>query len=86
MEFLWNMLTVLINRRLTSAIGFHDTLHGSRLVRGKVTASLKSNLLQHIISMREAILYKIFLDIQKVYNTLDRDRCLNILSGYGVVP
>ena len=26
------------------------------------------------------------LDIQKAYKSLDRDQCLNILSGYGVGP
>ena len=26
-----------------------------------------------------------FLDLQKLYNTLYRDRCLKILAGYGVV-
>ena len=28
----------------------------------------------------------IFLDLTKVYNALDRSRCLEILEGYGVGP
>ena len=35
--------------------------------------------------MREAVLHKIFLKPQKSYDTLDSDRCLGILSEYGVV-
>ena len=28
----------------------------------------------------------IFLDLNKVYDALDRSRCLDILEGYGVGP
>ena len=34
--------------------------------------------------MREEVLYVIFMDLHKAYETLDRDRCLDILEGYGV--
>ena len=34
----------------------------------------------------EEVLYVIFLDLKKVYDALDRYRCLEILEGYGVVP
>ena len=36
--------------------------------------------------MREEVLYMIFLDLTKVYDALDRSRCLDILEGYGVGP
>ena len=36
--------------------------------------------------MREEVLYAIFLDLHKAYYTLDKDRCLEILEGCGVVP
>ena len=36
--------------------------------------------------MREEVIYEIFIDIHKVYDALDHDRCLNILTGHGVVP
>ena len=32
------------------------------------------------------LLNDIFLDIKKAHENLDRDWCLNILTGYGVVP
>ena len=34
--------------------------------------------------MREEVLYSIFLDLQKLYDALDRDICLEILEGYGM--
>ena len=36
--------------------------------------------------MREEVLYEIFIDLHKAYDTLDRDICLEILEGYIVVP
>ena len=36
--------------------------------------------------MREEVLYVIFLGLHKPYDSLDRDRCLEILEGYGVGP
>ena len=34
--------------------------------------------------MREEVLYVIFLDLNKAYAALDKDRCLKILGIYGV--
>ena len=36
--------------------------------------------------MREAVLHNILLDLQKAYDALDREWCLNILAVYGVGP
>ena len=36
--------------------------------------------------MREAVLFGVFLGLHKLYNALDRDRCLVILAVYGVGP
>ena len=48
------------------------------------TATLEENLLQKLIAMRKTVLRANFLDLSKAYNALDRDRCIDILSGYGV--
>ena len=47
-KVLWKTIVSLLNCRLTSAISFHDTLHGFRAGRGTGTATLKANLLKHI--------------------------------------
>ena len=73
-EVLWKTVTSLLNRRLTAEIIFHDVLHGFRSGRGIGNASLEAKLLQHITSMREAVLFEVFLDLEKAYNDLDRDR------------
>ena len=43
-------------------------------------------MLQQILNMKEEVLYDIFLDIHKSYDALDRNRCLDILVAYRVVP
>ena len=36
--------------------------------------------------MREEILYNVFLELQKYYHSLEIERCMEILVGYGVRP
>ena len=38
------------------------------------------------MSMKEAVLFEIFLDIWKACNALDRERALDLLTAYGVCP
>ena len=85
-EFLWKAISRIIYRRISSSIWFHDELHGFCMGRGTGTATIEDKLLQNIINMMETVLYSILLDLCKSYDDLDRDRCLGILTGYGVEP
>ena len=69
---------------LTTAITYHDVLHGFWEGRGTGTATLEAKLLQQLEAMREEVLYVIFLEVTKAYYALDRSRSLEILKGYGV--
>ena len=73
---LWNMLNGILNRIFTAEITFHDVLHGFRLGRGTGTSALEDKRLQQLMAMREAVIYEVFLDLQKAYNALDWYRCL----------
>ena len=79
-------MSSLLNRWLTSAITFHDLLHGFQAGCGTGTATLEDNLIKRITDMREEVLFQVFLDLYKAYNALYRDRCLGILEAYGVGP
>ena len=83
-EVTWKVVTAILHRRLTTAITYHDALHGFRAGRGTGTATLEAKLLQHLTAMREEVPYVIFLDLTKAYDALDRYRSLEILEGYGV--
>ena len=85
-EVLWKAISGIINFRISSSIQFHDAPHGFHTVRETGTATLKANLLQQLIAMREAVLRSIFLDLIKAYDALERELCLDILMGYGVRP
>ena len=43
---IWKAVAVIINRRFTAAITYHNFLHGFRSGRGTGTATLEVNLLQ----------------------------------------
>ena len=69
-----------------TAISFHATLHGFWMGQGTGTAVLEANLLQQLAAMREAVLFKVFLDLWKAYNDLDRERALDLFNCTGSVP
>ena len=61
-------------------------IHGFHPYCGTGTSYLKAQLIQKLTTISEEVLYKIFPDKHKLYGALDRDRCLEILEGYVVVP
>ena len=85
-EVLWKAVARLLNRRLTGEITYHDAIHGFLAVQGTGTAALKAKLLQHLTAMMGAVLFDVFLGIQKAYNALDQERSLELIAAYGVGP
>ena len=71
-EVTWKVVAVILHFRLTTAITFHDELHGFQEGRGTGTATLEAKLLQQLAAMKEEFLYVIFLDLTKAYDVLDR--------------
>ena len=80
------VVAVILNCRLKASITFHKFFHGfwEGCVTG--TATLEAKLVQKLVDLREEVIYVIFLDLHKVYDALDRSKCLEILEGYGVGP
>ena len=78
-EVTWKVVAAILHCRLTTAITYQDALHGFRAGRGSGTATLEAKLLQQLAAMREEVLYVIFLDLTKAYDSLDRSRSLEIL-------
>ena len=74
----------MVNCWIGVSVNFHEAMHGFQLVWGMGTAYLESKPLHDQTDIMEEVHYKVFLDFQKSYNTLDRKRSLEILVGYKI--
>ena len=70
-EVLWKATTGIINRRLTAAISYHNSLNRFWTRWGAGTAILEAEMLQHMTAMKEAVLHTVVLDIQRAYYALN---------------
>ena len=75
-EVMWKVVAAILNRRFTTSITYHNSLHGFWAGCGTGTATLEAKLLQTLTALREEVLYVIFLDLHKAYDALDMSRCL----------
>ena len=57
-------------------ITYHDTLHGFWAGRETGNVTLKAKRPQQLTSMRETVLFEVFLDLQKAYDSLDQESSL----------
>ena len=71
----------MVNYWIGAALDFHNILQRVRAGIGTGTASLRVNLPQKLTSIMEEVLYEVFFDLQKSYDTLDRELCMEIIVG-----
>ena len=62
MEVLWKTVSVVINRQIGAELNNHNVIHGLRAGLDIGKASFKSKLLQQLKTIREEVLFKIFLE------------------------
>ena len=65
---------------------FHDVLHGFHAGRGTAMAAMEIKLSQDLSRVNQYPLFLVLLDMSKAYNTVDHDRLIRVLEGYGVGP
>ena len=65
-EVIWKMVCIIFDNQLGKFIKLNNVIHSFRANRGTGTASLEAKILQHLTSMREEVLYNIFLYLHKV--------------------
>ena len=85
LETLWKVVETLIDTRLRASLQFHDVLHEFRAVRGTATAIMELKIAKELAILYHDPLFLVFLDLRKAYNTVNKDRLIQNLDGYGVV-
>ena len=83
LEVVWKLIERVVDEGL-SKIELHDTLHGFRAKRDCGTGIMEAKLVQQLAHREQCPLFGVFLDLRKVYDAMDRGRCLDILRGAGV--
>ena len=76
----------MVNCWIGAELDFHYTLQSFRAGEDMSTKSLEAKLLQQLQSIREEVLYKVFLNPRKSYGALYREQCMEILVGIGIKP
>ena len=71
MEVLWKADPQTINQRIIMETRYHKVHPVFRVGRGTDTVSLEAKLFKHLMSMREEVLYYVFLNLRKVYYAMD---------------
>jgi hypothetical protein len=69
-----------------NAIELHDCLHGCCANCRTGTAVIEAKLAQQLSHLELKPFYGVFLDLKKAFDSMDRDRCILILEGYGAGP
>ena len=62
----------MVNCRLKRGVVLNDALHGYRVGQGTGTATLEANLDQHLSGLAHKLLFQVFLDIRKEYDSMYR--------------
>ena len=86
MEVLRKKCAVILYHRLCIAITFHDIIHGLQAGRRTGTSSPEVKILQQLASMMKEVLYEIFMDLHKAYDSMYRYRFRDLLEVYGSGP
>ncbi len=67
-------------------IDFHPCLHGGMPKQGMGMATIEAKLAQQLAWVEQKPLFQVFVDLCKAYDHLNRAKCLEIMTGYGVGP
>ncbi len=85
LEQVWKFIEQVIDHRLDT-INLHDSLHGCHHNRGTGTTIIEVKLAQQLSYLELRPFYSVFLNLRKVFDAMDRERCLMVLEGYGAGP
>ncbi len=85
LEPIWKVLERVMDLWLEK-IGLHDSLHECLAGQGTGTGIIEAKLAQQLAHLEQAPFFGVFIDLKKVFDAMDRGRCLAILALHGVPP
>ena len=80
-EVLWKVVEAIVDTRKKMVMKFHGVLHGFCASRGTGTAIIDLKMAQELTIIDKEPLLLVFLDLKKVYATLDCGGLLQTLEG-----
>jgi hypothetical protein len=85
LEPIWKCIERVIDHRF-NAIELHNCLHGCCDGRRTGTAIIEAKLAQQLLYLELKAFLGVFLDLRKAFNSMDWERCILLLEGYGAGP
>ena len=79
-------MDALIDTRLRASLQMNDVLRGFRAGIETGMAIMKLKLTQELSSIYQDPLFLVFLDLRKSDDTVERERLLITMEGYGAGP
>ena len=86
LEALYKLCSSVINWRIVWNADWHDGVHGFCRRRGCTMAIIEAKFLAQKAQSEGKLLYQVFLDLTKAYNTVARDCLFLLLEDYGLGP
>ena len=80
----WKVYVNDVNFRLKGSVELNKSLLGFRKGRVTGTDTPEANLEQQLVGLSHEPLFQFFLDVRKTFNSLDWERCMELLRGYGM--
>ena len=86
LECIHKLISQIINLHLSKAISFCDEVHGFRKKQGTFTAVGETKLRMQIATCQLEVLYQVCLDLSKAYDSIDRNKIVQLLKKYKMGP
>ncbi len=80
---IWKVLETVMDLRL-EAIVLQDSLHGCLALRGTGTKIIEAKLAQQLAHLEQTPFFGVFIELRKLFDAMDRGRCLEILALHRV--
>ena len=79
----WKVISYIIKRRIAMKIKLHKEIHGFRSEHGTRTAIMESKIWTNYQHSKKNLVFKVFLDVKAAYDTVNRDKLIQIIGSYG---